>query len=242
MAGLEDVRAVGQLERHGSILLHEQDRQASLRQATNRARDLRHHDRRQPERRLVEQQVLRLRHEAAGDGEHLLLAAGERAAELSAPLAQAREKVVARREIGGEVAPVSALVGPHQKIVEHGELGKDLAALGDEDQAPPHALEGRPTGDIDAIAADGARRRRLESRDGAKGRALARRVGPDDGDDLPGPHGQAHVAQHVRLAVVAVDAIKLEHGWSRGTPRRPWDRRGPDPADPRRSSRRDRGR
>jgi hypothetical protein len=37
--------------------------------------DLDHHERRQAERRLVEHYEARLRHQAAGNGEHLLLAA-----------------------------------------------------------------------------------------------------------------------------------------------------------------------
>ena len=42
--------------------------------------------RREAERGLVEQQELRLGHERAGDGEHLLLAARQRAGELLAAL------------------------------------------------------------------------------------------------------------------------------------------------------------
>ena len=223
-------------------MLHEQDREAARRQRADRPRDLRDHDGRQPERGLVEQQVLRLGHEPAGDREHLLLAAGERATELCPPFAQAREEVVARGEVGGEVAPVGALVGAHQQVVEHGELREDLPPFGHENQAPSHALERRPTGDVDAIAADYTAGRHLEARDRSQRRALARRVGPDDGDDLAGVNGQAHVAQHVRFPVVAVDALQLKHERSRDTPRRPSDRRGPDEPCPRQFSRRGRER
>ena len=47
-----------------------------------------HQQRREAERRLVEQEQPRLRHQPPGDGEHLLLAAGERAGELANALAQ----------------------------------------------------------------------------------------------------------------------------------------------------------
>ena len=49
--------------------------------------------RRQAERRLVEDQQLRLGHQAAADGEHLLLAARQRAGALRAALVQARKDV-----------------------------------------------------------------------------------------------------------------------------------------------------
>ena len=50
------------------------------------------HARREAKRRLIEQQQLRVRHQGAADGEHLLLAAGERAGDLTEPLLQAREQ------------------------------------------------------------------------------------------------------------------------------------------------------
>ena len=45
----------------------------------------------EPERRLVEDEQPRLGHQAAADGEHLLLAAGERAGALALPFGEARE-------------------------------------------------------------------------------------------------------------------------------------------------------
>ena len=51
------------------------------------AEDLLHDHRREPHGRLVEQHHLRPGHERPADGEHLLLAAGERPGELRAPLA-----------------------------------------------------------------------------------------------------------------------------------------------------------
>ena len=48
-------------------------------------------DRRQAFGRLIEQQQLRIEHQRAGDGEHLLLAAGELRAEVAPSLGEARE-------------------------------------------------------------------------------------------------------------------------------------------------------
>ena len=55
--------------------------------------DLLDQDRRQAHRRLVQQQHARLGHQRAADGEHLLLAAGERAGHLARALLEPREQV-----------------------------------------------------------------------------------------------------------------------------------------------------
>ena len=57
-----------------------------------------------PMRRLVEQQQLRPAHQRAADGQHLLLAAGQRAGQLRAALLQARKQVVDALEVGLDLA------------------------------------------------------------------------------------------------------------------------------------------
>src|SRR5919108_4168775 len=81
---LHDVDAVGDAERERHVLLDEQDRDAVLVQHLNDVADLRDHARHQPLGRLVEQDDARLEHHRPRDGEHLLLAARERAARLVA--------------------------------------------------------------------------------------------------------------------------------------------------------------
>ena len=68
-------------------------RDAALAQLRHRLADLGDHRRHQPFGRLVEQQHLRLEAERARHGQHLLLAARQRAGALLQPLAQEREKV-----------------------------------------------------------------------------------------------------------------------------------------------------
>src|SRR5262247_2189712 len=89
---LHDVDALAGLERERHILLHQQDRDALPVQHLDDRADLRDHARHQAFRRLVQQDDLGLEHHRAGNGEHLLLAAGERAAGLASPLRQHREK------------------------------------------------------------------------------------------------------------------------------------------------------
>ena len=66
----------------GGVLLDEQDRRALLVDLGDDREDLGDEHRREPHRRLVEQQHPRLGHQGAPDRQHLLLAAGQRAARL----------------------------------------------------------------------------------------------------------------------------------------------------------------
>src|SRR5262249_62247886 len=111
-ARFEEIGAVGQVEGHGRVLLHEDDGEAAARQLADGARDLAHHDGSEAERRLVEEQAAGPGHEPAPDGEHLLLAARERPAALLPPLAQPREELVDVLEVAGDGAAIPALLAP----------------------------------------------------------------------------------------------------------------------------------
>ena len=58
----------------------------------------------QPQRRLVEQQDARARHQAAGDGQHLLLAARQQPGATVEALLQAREALEQRGGLGRDIA------------------------------------------------------------------------------------------------------------------------------------------
>src|SRR6266581_5454935 len=83
-----DVHAVTDLERQRHVLLHEEDGHALAVEHADDLVDLPHHARHQPFGRLVEEDDLRLEHHGPRDGEHLLLAARQRAARLVPPLAE----------------------------------------------------------------------------------------------------------------------------------------------------------
>ena len=93
-AGLQNIGPVGHLKRHLRILLDEQDGRAGFVQLADDVEDLLDQQWSQTHRRLVQHQQLRLTHHRAAHRQHLLLAAGERAADLLAALLQAREQVV----------------------------------------------------------------------------------------------------------------------------------------------------
>ena len=61
----------------GQVLLDQQDRQALALEALDHPADLADEQRRQTLRRLVHQEQVGVGHQRAGDGQHLLLAAGE---------------------------------------------------------------------------------------------------------------------------------------------------------------------
>src|SRR3989442_5344080 len=70
-----------------------------------------HEERREAQGRLVQEEQPRAGHQGPADREHLLLTAAERAAELTAPLAQAGEEGVNRLETPGDPGPVPARLG-----------------------------------------------------------------------------------------------------------------------------------
>src|SRR5919108_1250716 len=74
---LQHVDAVGERQRELGVLLGEQDGETVRLEPRDLVAQVIDHDRRQPLRRLVEQQELRVAHQRARDGEHLLLAARE---------------------------------------------------------------------------------------------------------------------------------------------------------------------
>src|SRR5207237_2220834 len=129
------------------------DRGALAVDVLDRLEDLLDEDRREAERRLVEQQHPRLGHERAPDREHLLLAAGERSAELRGPFLEAREEredtVDIRLDLG--VAPAE---GAHLEVLENGQPREDAAAFR---SVPDAALDEHVGGrlrDVIALADD----------------------------------------------------------------------------------------
>jgi len=94
-----DVAAMRKAQRVVGVLLDQEHGDPVARvDFPDHAEDLAHEQRREPERGFVEQQQLGPAHQRTPDGEHLLLAAGERAGALLAPLAQDRVEPAERPE------------------------------------------------------------------------------------------------------------------------------------------------
>src|ERR1700731_2621257 len=85
---LHEINALARLERERHVLLDQQHRDALAAEHVDDVPNLRYHARHQPFGWFVEQDDFRLEHHGAGDRQHLLLAARQRAAGLIAALRQ----------------------------------------------------------------------------------------------------------------------------------------------------------
>src|ERR1700730_16428457 len=125
-ARLENASTVGHAERQLNVLLDEDDGDAAV--PVDRGEhvgDLLDHARRQPQEGLVHHEDGRARHEAAADGDHLLLAAGEGARSLAFALFQAREQ---RFDLGQRLlasCPRGGVVRAEEKVLAHAQLGEE---------------------------------------------------------------------------------------------------------------------
>src|SRR4249919_1520330 len=126
---LEHVCAARGAERELRVLLdHEHGETLLLVQVAEDSEDLPDDERRQPEGRLVEEQEPRPQHERAGNREHLLLAARERAGLLLAPLREPGK--VAADALVALVEPAAAEMRAETQVLVDRELAEDAPALG----------------------------------------------------------------------------------------------------------------
>ncbi len=80
-----------------------------------------HDQRRKAERRFVEQEQFRSRHQRAGQSEHLLLSARERAGQLLAAFLENRKHLVHRTKVVANLGRVIACVRTKLQILAHRE-------------------------------------------------------------------------------------------------------------------------
>src|SRR2546421_1405270 len=125
--GLQHVAAIGDGEGLGGVLLDQQDGRALAVDVTNDVEDLVDEDRCQSERGLVEEQHLWLGHQPAGDGQHLLLASGEGAANLVEALPDTGEERQDVFQVTADPVPILAAGGSPAKGVSHAPSGGDAA-------------------------------------------------------------------------------------------------------------------
>src|SRR5438128_407707 len=198
-AVLEHVGALRDLERHGDVLLDQQDGEAALVEEVDGAQHLLHHQRGEAERGLVEHDELGRTHQAAADGEHLLLAAGHGAGDLRAALLEPREQREHILQLTLRTVACPRNHRAHLEILEHAERGKDLPAFGDLTDAEVADTVRFQPADRLAFEADRARARGLDAGDGADERGFAGAVRADDGDDLALWHFERHAIERLRI-------------------------------------------
>ena len=166
------------------------------------------HQRGQAQGWLVEEQEPRARHERPGDRQHLLLAARHRSGELVAPLPQPGEGVAPEVDVGRHLG-VPAGPGTDAQVLDHGQVVDRAPPLGDVRDAGLDHLVGpqaaqRPAVEDDLAAALEHPRHRPQ------GRRLARAVGAEHHDQLPGVDVEVQAEQHLDDAVAGAQAAHLE--------------------------------
>ena len=193
------------------VLLDQQDGHAAAAVDVGDDReDLLDDQRRQAERGLVEQQQPRPAHQGAGDGKHLLLAAGQGTAALAAALGEDGERGEDRVEVFLEVCFLADHCA-HLQILQHRHAREDAPAFGGLGKAAADDLEGRQRRDLLAFEEHAPGAGVGVAANGHQQGRFAGAVGPDQGDDLAFAHGQVDAAQGLDGAVMAVYAFDGKH-------------------------------
>src|SRR5207245_6222419 len=194
-------RAAGGAEGNGGVLLHEQDTHALLPvDGAHDAEDVADDERRQPQRRLVEQEQPWPQHERARDGQHLLLAAGERAARLLLALGEHWEVAVHALEVLRDTAAPAPRVGAQAQVLLDGEVHERAAPLGRVADAEPHQVFRRAP--VDALPREADLARRADhAAHRAQRRRLARAVGAQNRGDAALLAGAVDAVQALRPAL-----------------------------------------
>src|SRR5438094_941350 len=231
---VEDDDVVGDVEDQLGVLLHEDDGEPLGLEATDRRHHLGHDLRRQSFRGLVHQQHPGVRHQRAGDREHLLLAARERNGDLVPALAQAWEERRHGVERPQHRQVTARPASGHREILAHGEALEDPAALGHErDAVGGDRLRGAP-GDGPAVDRHHAVSRRQQAHDDVQRRRLARAVAAEQAEQAALGEPQRHAVEHVAVAVERVDLAQHERVTRQDRSPACAGGRRPHPAGPRR--------
>src|SRR5882762_3536956 len=200
---------VGDRDQPLDVLVDHQDRLAGRLQRGEASPDLLTHQRREPLGRLVEDEQVRIGHERPADGEHLLLAAREPAAEVVHALGEPGEEHqhLGERPRVGRCAAVSS---ERDQVLPHAQVGEDLASLGNQrDTAARDAVGALP---LDALAAeaDGSAPRRGETHDRAHRRRLSHAVAPEQRRHFAGADREVDAEQHLARSVGGFEFFHLE--------------------------------
>ena len=162
-----------------------------------------------PERGFVEDEQLWLGHQPAADGEHLLLAARQRAGALRLPLKQPRKG----REYALTILRpplVAAPIAAEIEILAHRQIGENAPAFRHVDEPARDDLRRLGALDGHAVEMDRTGAGAHDARDRAIERRLAHAVGAEHGDDLAGVDAQVDAAQNLGLAVAGAEVAHRE--------------------------------
>src|SRR5258708_7065105 len=180
----------------------------------DRADDLedRAHDHgREAEGRLVEKTRAGFQREGAGEGEHLLFTAGQRAGGKPASLLEDGEVLEDAALVFAHLGVVASQIRAKPQVFVHRELGEDPAPLRDMCDSCPHDVLGRHPSQRATAEADVAGPSHATS-DGSQSRRLARAVGAEHRYDAAFRHRERDAVQDRRRPVPGTDLVQLEQG------------------------------
>jgi len=182
-----DVAAMREFQRVIGVLLDDQHGEAVLAiECADGVKDLPCDERREAERGLVQHQETGAAHQRAADGQHLLLAAGQRAAALRDTFLEAGKQREDTFETGIALG-VGALGGgvrAHAQVFSHGHARENAPSFGRLRDTQPGDVMGRLKGDVAAVERDGSGARAGPAEHRHHECGLARAVGSDQRHDL----------------------------------------------------------
>jgi len=176
------------------------------------AEDLAHQNGRQAHGGLVHQQHGGVGHQRPARGQHLLLAAGEGAALLIAPLGKTWKEVKDPPHVPGDADLVRTAVGPKLEILQHRKMREDAPAFGGHDDTGLDDGHRIGAAQVLAVPGDGPLAVLAQPGNGPQGAGFAGPVGADQGDDLAGGHVDGDALDGLDAAIGHVKIADLKHG------------------------------
>ncbi len=208
------------------VLLHEQDRQALRVELVDDLEDVLNEARRQAEGRLVEHEQASARHQAAANGQHLLLAAREGAGHLAHALGEARQQGQNPFEFRLAMGPRAPVEARQQQVLADAHLGKHETAFGNLDDAALDPMLRRELRYVLAFEQDRSRHRRHDARETVDQGRLAGVVGAQEPDDLASLEPERDALDGRHAAVTGRQVAHLKHRAPRQNRRRSRSGRG----------------
>ena len=208
---LQHVGQVRDLQRHVGVLLDQQHGDALAVDLPDDGEDVLHHQGRKAQGGLIQHHQLGAGHQRPAHGQHLLLAAGERAGQLPAALLQTGEQLVDPLEVLLDLRLVLAQVCADLQVLHHRQVRKDPAPLGAHGDAGRDDLVDGLAQQLLAVPEDGPGAGLHQAGDGAQGGGLAGAVGADQRDDLAVGHLQRDAPEGLDAAVADMEVFDFKH-------------------------------
>src|SRR6516162_3008541 len=142
LAGLQDIGAVGDRERHIGVLFDHEDRDTLPVDCPDDVEDLLDIGGREAHRGLVHAQELGPCHQGSAYRDHLLLTTRQGARDLAEPLLDAGKESEDALHVLGELGSAPARIGSHLEVLVDRHAGKEAARFEDRGDAAPYPFGG----------------------------------------------------------------------------------------------------